>query len=164
MEIYSSAKSKATSDKPHEFYYSRTRLIAGAIIWSMGSAFFLVLTAMAIPKTGAGYLVGLIALASVWMLINCIRGLGKLHTPALVIGRDGVLFPDGQLIDWDDMEENTYLNQTYMGLIPIGRYVVIKTRLKKPKTKKLRVFALDMTSDEYLALCDRYSGGAFADR
>jgi hypothetical protein len=44
--------------------------------------------------------------------------------------------------------------------------VQIKTTLAKPRVKKLRVSALAIDSDEYLALCDSYSqrGGAPAAR
>lgn len=155
MEIYRSPKSKAKAEKPHEFYYSKGKLIAGTVIWSVASIGAIALSVVAISKSNAGWLMAGIAAAMVWMLIGCIRGLGNLNTPVLVIGADGILFPDGQLITWDVIEENTYLSQSYMG-IPTGRFINIKTRLKKPKRKGLRVFALDMTSDEYLELCDRY--------
>ncbi|WP_199738539.1 hypothetical protein [Corallococcus sp. CA054B] len=105
--------------------------------------------------------VALITLASAWMLFNCIRALGKLDRPVRLIGRDGIRFPDGVLIAWGDMEENVYYAQSYMGL-PILKMVQIKTTLAKPRVKKLRVAALAMDSDEYMALCDSYSQGGGA--
>ncbi|AGC44607.1 hypothetical protein MYSTI_03295 [Myxococcus stipitatus DSM 14675] len=155
MEIYRSQKSKAKAEKPHEFYYSKNKLIAGTVLWSVVSMGAIALSVVAISKSNAGWLAAAIAATMVWMLIGCIRGLTNLNTPVLVIGADGILFPDGVLIAWEDIEENTYLSQSYMG-IPTGRFISVTTRLKKPKRKALRVFALDMTSDEYLEICDRY--------
>lgn len=159
MEIYSSARTKAKSDQPVSFYYSRTKLIVGAVIWTLSTAFFGALTYRSIGQTGAMAFCGFITATSIWMFFNCIKPLGSLDTPVLTIGRDGILFPDGVLIAWDDMKENTYVDQSYMG-IPIAKAVVVKTTLKKPKVKQLRVAALQMSSDEYLAECDRYSQAA----
>jgi hypothetical protein len=158
MEIYRSPKSKKQSEQPRAIYYSRTKLIAGVVIWILGSAFFGVLTFKLLPQGAVAVLPGAIFLAAVWMLYNCVMGLGKLDKPVLLIGRDGIRFPDGVLIAWEDMEENLYLEQSYMG-IPTLKMVQIKTRLEKPRVKKMRVSALTLNSDEYLALCDSYSEG-----
>jgi hypothetical protein len=92
------------------------------------------------------------------MFFTCVKCLGSLGKPALLIGRDGIRFDDGVLIAWDEMKENTYIDQSYMG-IPILKLVQVKTTLAKPKVKKQRVAALAMNGDEYLALCDSYSQG-----
>ncbi|MBZ4402389.1 hypothetical protein VZQ01_02035 [Myxococcus faecalis] len=159
MELYRSAQSKAKSNQPQHFYYSRTKLIIGTVIWVVATAFFGYL-AFAARDKGAAVLAiaGLILFGCLVMLVNCIKPmvLGKMDQPGLTIGHDGIHFADGVHIAWEHIEENTYLDQSYMG-IPIGKFVVIKTTLKKPKGKQYRVAALDMSSDEYLATCDRYS-------
>lgn len=158
MEIYRSPQSRKQAEKPRAIYYSRGKLIAGVVIWIVATGFFGVLTVRSLPVSNIWIAIALITLAAAWMLFNCIRGLGKLDTPVLLIGRDGIRFPDGVLIGWGDMEENLYLSQSYMGL-PILKMVQIKTTLAKPRVKKMRVFALSMDSDEYMALCDSYSQG-----
>ncbi|NPD22954.1 hypothetical protein [Corallococcus exiguus] len=165
MEIYRSPQSKKQAEKPRAIYYSRGKLIAGVVIWIVATGLFGVLTVRALPVSNIWIAVALITLASAWMLFNCVRGLGKLDSPVLLIGRDGIRFPDGVLIAWGDMEENVYLDQSYMGL-PVMKMVQIKTTLAKPRVKKMRVSALAMDSDEYMALCDSYSqgGGAPATR
>ncbi|PTL83404.1 hypothetical protein [Vitiosangium sp. GDMCC 1.1324] len=159
MQIYSSAQTKKKTEQPHAIYYSRTKLISGAVIWTLGMAFFGLLTYRLRAETGAMLLTGLVTFGAIRMFFNCVRPLGSLDKPALIIGKDGIRFEDGLLIGWDDMQENVYLNQTYMG-IPILKMVQIKTTLDKPKVKKMRVAALALDSDEYLALCDSYSQGA----
>ncbi|CAM4527025.1 hypothetical protein HRD49_37580 [Corallococcus exiguus] len=161
MEIYRSPQSKKQAEKPRAIYYSRGKLIAGVVIWIVATGLFGVLTVRALPVSNIWIAVALITLASAWMLFNCVRGLGKLDSPVLLIGRDGIRFPDGVLIAWGDMEENVYLDQSYMGL-PVMKMVQIKTTLAKPRVKKLRVSALAMDSDEYMALCDSYSQGGGA--
>ncbi|MBJ6761570.1 hypothetical protein JGU66_12405 [Myxococcaceae bacterium JPH2] len=156
MQIYSSARTKSKAQQPHELYYSRTRLIAGAVAFTGGTLLFGTLTWRLMGEPLFMVLIGLITLATAWMVFNCIRALGRLDKPALVISQEGILFEDGMVIAWDDMEENTFINQTYMGL-PLMRMVQIKTRLERPRLKKQRVTALGISSDEYLALCDRYS-------
>ncbi|WP_223643482.1 hypothetical protein [Corallococcus sp. EGB] len=158
MEIYRSPQSKKQAEKPRAIYYSRGKLIAGVVIWILATGLFGVLTVRSLPVSNIWIAVALITLASAWMLFNCIRGLGKLDTPVLLIGRDGIRFPDGVLIGWGDMEENVYYSQSYMGL-PILKMVQIKTTLEKPRVKKMRVSALAMDSDEYLSICDSYSQG-----
>ncbi|RKH67349.1 hypothetical protein [Corallococcus aberystwythensis] len=158
MEIYRSPQSKKQAEQPRAIYYSRARLIAGVVIWTLATVFFGVLTWKSLSKSNVWIFVALITLASAWMFFNCVRGLGKLDTPVLLIGRDGIRFPDGVLIAWEDMQENLYLDQSYMGL-PVMKMVQIKTTLAKPRVKKMRVSALAMDSDEYLALCDSYSQG-----
>ncbi|MFY1826094.1 hypothetical protein ACN47A_09285 [Myxococcus fulvus] len=159
MELYRSAQSKAKSNQPQHFYYSRTKLIAGTILWVVATAGFGYLT-FAARNSGLVVLaiVGFVLFGCLGMLVNCIKPLGKLDQPGLTIGHDGIHFADGVHIAWEHIEENTYLDQSYMG-IPIGKFVVVKTTLKKPKSKQYRVAALDMSSDEYLATCDRYSQG-----
>ncbi|RKG56483.1 hypothetical protein D7X30_23225 [Corallococcus sp. AB011P] len=158
MEIYRSPQSKKQAEKPRAIYYSKGKLIAGVVIWIVATGLFGVLTVRALPVSNIWIAVALITLASAWMLFNCVRGLGKLDRPVLLIGRDGIRFPDGVLIAWGDMAENVYLDQSYMGL-PVIKMVQIKTTLAKPRVKKMRVSALAMDSDEYMALCDSYSQG-----
>ncbi|WIG92962.1 hypothetical protein [Myxococcus sp. SDU36] len=156
MEIYSSSQNKQKTQKPREVYYSRTKLIIGAVIWTLATAFFGALTSRLTDSLGIMALCGAITLCMLWMLYGCIRPLGNLDKPALIIGRDGIRFEDGLLIEWADMTENTYVSQSYMG-IPTIKLIQIKTTLEKPKVKKMRVAALDIDSDEYLELCDTYS-------
>ncbi|MCP3142962.1 hypothetical protein [Pyxidicoccus xibeiensis] len=159
MEIYSSEQAKKKTQQPKAIYYSRARLIAGAVIWAVSIAGFGALTYRAGSAQGAMAVFAVITLLAAWMFFNCVKPLGRLDTPALLIGKDGIRFDDGMLIGWDDMQENTYISQSYMG-IPILKLIQIKTTLDKPKVKKLRVAALDLDSDQYLALCDSYSQGA----
>lgn len=156
MEIYSSSQNKQKTQKPREVYYSRTKLIIGAVIWTVASALCGVLTFRLADSPGVMALCGAINLCMLWMLYNCIRPMGNLDKPALIIGREGIRFEDGLLIEWADMTENTYYSQSYMG-IPTVKLIQIKTTLDKPKLKKMRVSALDIDSDEYLELCDIYS-------
>ncbi|MFP2964365.1 hypothetical protein ACLEPN_43360 [Myxococcus sp. 1LA] len=162
MEIYSSSQNKQRTQKPREVYYSRTKLIIGTIIWTVASAGCGVLTFRLANSPGAMLLCGAVNLCMVWMLYGCIRGLGRLDKPALVIGRDGLRFEDGQLIEWADITENVYYSQSYMG-IPTLKLIQVKTTLDKPKMKKMRAAALDIDSDEYLELCDAYSQSPRAD-
>ncbi|AKQ63730.1 hypothetical protein A176_000642 [Myxococcus hansupus] len=159
MEIYSSAQNRQKAQKPREIYYSRTKLIVGAVIWTLASTFFGALTLRLLGQTGAMALCGFLTACMVWMLVGCIRGLTSLDKPALIIGREGIRFADGLLIAWEDMQENMYYSQSYMG-IPTLKLIQIKTTLKKPKVKKMRAAALDIDSDEYLELCDAYSQSA----
>jgi len=159
MEIYSSSQTKKKTEQPREIYYSRIKLISGAVIWALAMAFFGLLTYRSMGETGAMGFFGVITLGAAWMFFNCVKPLGSLDKPALIIGKDGIRFDDGLLIGWNDMRENTYINQMYMG-IPILKLVQIKTTLAKPKVKKMRVAALALNSDEYLALCDSYSQGS----
>jgi|GEM_PF-514531 len=161
MEIYSSSQNKQRTQKPREVYYSRTKLIIGTIIWVVASSLCGVLTFRLTNSPGAMLLCGAVNLCMVWMLYGCIRALGKLDKPALIIGQDGIRFEDGMLIEWADMTENTYYSQSYMG-IPTLKLIQIKTTLDKPKVKKMRVAALDIDGDEYLELCDAYSQRASA--
>ncbi|ATB50336.1 hypothetical protein [Corallococcus macrosporus] len=156
MEIYSSSQNKQRTQKPREVYYSRTKLILGTLIWTVASGLFGILTSRLTNSPGVMLVCGAITLCMVWMLYGCIRGLGRLDKPALIIGRDGLRFDDGLLIEWADMTENTYYSQSYMG-IPTLKLIQVKTTLDKPKVKKLRAAALDIDSDEYLELCDAYS-------
>ncbi|RKH46860.1 hypothetical protein [Corallococcus sicarius] len=158
MEIYRSPQTKKKAEQPHAVYYSRFKLIVGVVIWTLALALFGGLTWNAIGQTGAMAVFAFITFGAVVMLFKCIRPLGSLGKPALLIGRDGIRFEDGVLIAWDEMEENVYFNQSYMG-IPILKLVQVKTTLDKPKVKKQRVAALDMDSEKYLALCDTYSQG-----
>ncbi|MCY1033356.1 hypothetical protein OV207_18020 [Corallococcus sp. BB11-1] len=158
MEIYRNPQSKKQAEQPHAVYYSRLKLIAGALLWSLALAFFGALTYRSLGETGAMAFFAVITAGAGWMLITCVRCLTRLDTPALFIGRDGIRFADGVLIAWDEMKENVYVDQSYMG-IPILKLVQVKTTLAKPKVKKQRVAALAMDSDEYLALCDNYSQG-----
>ncbi|QSQ26718.1 hypothetical protein JY651_18085 [Pyxidicoccus parkwayensis] len=159
MAIYSSPQNRQKTQKPREVYYSRTKLIIGTVIWTVASALCGVLTFRLMNSPGAMALCGAVNLCMLWMLYGCIRALGQLDKPALVISREGILFADGLLIEWADMTENTYFSQSYMG-IPTLKMIQIKTTLEKPKVKKMRVAALDIDSDEYLELCDVYNQGA----
>ena len=159
MEIYSSAQNKQKAQKPREIYYSRTKLIVGAVIWTLASAFFGALTLRLLGDTGVMALCAALTACMLWMLYGCVRGLTSLDKPALIIGREGIRFADGLLLAWEDIVENTYYSQSYMG-IPTLKLIQIKTTLKKPKVKKMRVAALDIDSDEYLELCEAYSQSA----
>lgn len=159
MEIYSSAQRKQKAVQPRAIYYSRTKLILGTIIWSVALACFGLFTYRFRSEPLALALGALVTFGAARMLFYCIKPLGSLDTPALLIGRDGIRFDDGLLIGWNDIRENTYLSQSYMG-IPTLKLIEIKTTLPRPKVKRLRVAALQLDSDEYLELCDSYSQGA----
>jgi len=156
MEIHSSAQSRAKAEKPRQIFYSRTRLIIGGVIWSAATALFGGLTYKGLPDTTVLLIGGIFTLLAAWMLFNCIRGLGRVDKPVLVISRQGIQFDDGVLIHWEHVRENTYLDQSYMG-IPVFRAIEVKTTLPKPKRKHVRVSALEIGGDEYLELCSRYS-------
>jgi ABC-type taurine transport system ATPase subunit len=96
------------------------------------------------------------ALLTAWLTVKCISTLRRIAQPALVVGHAGLTFENGMLIPWPNIVENIWVNQSYMG-IPIGKQIQIRTDLPKPKARVLRrAMALEITGDEYLALCDAY--------
>ncbi len=91
-----------------------------------------------------------------WLTFKCLNTLRNIDQPAFVIGHQGLTFENGMLLPWDNIVENTWVNQNYMG-IPIGRQIQIKTDLPKPRARVLRrATGLEISGDEYLALCDAY--------
>ena len=84
---------------------------------------------------------------------NTLRNIDK---PAFVIGHQGLTLENGMLLPWNNIVENIWVNQDYMG-IPIGKQIQIRTDLPKPQARVLRrATALEISGDEYLALCDAY--------
>ena len=157
MEIYSSANQQEKTRQDRPVFYSRTRLIAGATLWVVVTVVLAVLCIRAQDKNIGILIAAGFGLLAAWLAVKCIRTLTNIATPAFVIGRQGLTFENGLLLPWGNIVENTWVNQDYMG-IPIGKQIQIKTDLPKPKARVLRrATALEISGDEYLALCDAYA-------
>lgn len=156
MEIYSSASQQEKTRQDRPVFYSRTRLIAGAVLWVVVAGVLAVLCIRAQDKNIGILIAGAFGLLAAWLAVKCIRQLGNIETPAFVVGHQGLTFENDMLIPWHNIVENIWVNQSYMG-IPIGKQIQIKTDLPKPKARVLRrATALQISGDEYLALCDAY--------
>lgn len=158
MEIYSSASHQAQTLTDRPVYYSRNRLIAGAVIWTVAAVAFGVLATRARANIGGMAFFAAIAAIGVWLVIRCLlRAFGPAK-PVITFTRDGLRLTDGAVIPWQAVNENTYVNQTYVG-IPIGRQIQLKTSLPDRKRVLIPAMALEISGDEYLALCDAYQAG-----
>lgn len=158
MEIYSSASHQAQTLADRPVYYSRNRLIAGAVVWTVAAVAFGVLAARARANIGGMAFFAAIAAIGVWLVIRCLlRAFGPAK-PVITFTRDGLRVTDGTVIPWQAVNENTYVNQTYVG-IPIGRQIQLKTSLPDRKRVLIPAMALEISGDEYLALCDAYQAG-----
>lgn len=156
MEIYSSAAQQEKTRQDRPVYYSRSRLVAGAALWAVVTVVLAVLCLRAQDKNIGIAIAAAFALLTAWLTFKCVKQLGQLQTPAFVVGHQGLMFEGGMLLPWSNITENIWVNQSYMG-IPIGRQIQIRTDLPKPKARVLRrATALQISGDEYLALCDAY--------
>jgi hypothetical protein len=156
MEIYSSAahKEKTRHDRP--VFYSRSRLIAGTGLWAVVTIVLAVLCIRAQDKNSGILIAAGFALLTAWLTFKCFNTLRNIEKPAFVVGHQGLTLENGTLLPWDNIIENTWVNQNYMG-IPIGKQIQIRTDLPKPLARVLRrATALEISGDEYLALCDAY--------
>ena len=156
MEIYSSAahKEKTRHDRP--VFYSRSRLIAGTGLWAVVTIVLAVLCIRAQDKNIGILIAAGFALLTAWLTFKCFNTLRNIEKPAFVLGHQGLTLENGTLLPWDNIIENTWVNQNYMG-IPIGKQIQIRTDLPKPLARVLRrATALEISGDEYLALCDAY--------
>jgi hypothetical protein len=156
MEIYSSAahKEKTRHDRP--VFYSRSRLIAGTGLWAVVTIVLAVLCIRAQDKNSGILIAAGFALLTAWLTFKCFNTLRNIEKPAFVLGHQGLTLENGTLLPWDNIIENTWVNQNYMG-IPIGKQIQIRTDLPKPLARVLRrATALEISGDEYLALCDAY--------
>ena len=157
MEIYSSASQQEKTRQDRPVFYSRPRLIAGAVLWVVVACVLAVVCIRAQDKNIGILIAGAFGLLAAWLAVKCIRQLGNIEIPAFVVGHQGLTFENDMLIPWQNIVENTWVNQSYMG-IPIGKQIQIKTDLPKPKARVLRrATALEISGDEYLALCDAYA-------
>lgn len=155
MEIYSSnaQQSQTLADRP--VYFSRNRLIAGAVIWTVAAVVFGTLAARSRDSIGALAFFAAIAAIGVWLVIKCVKRAFGPATPVITFTRDGLKITDGTVIPWDAIDENTYVNQSYVG-IPTARQIQLKTSLPNRKRVLIQAMALEINGDEYLALCDAY--------
>lgn len=155
MEIYSSTaqQSQTLADRP--VYFSRNRLIAGAVIWTVGALVFGFLAARSRDSMGALAFFAAIAAIGVWLVVKCLTRAFGPATPVITFTRGGLKITDGTVIPWDAINENTYVNQSYVG-IPTARQIQLKTSLPNKKRVMIQAMALEINGDEYLALCDAY--------
>lgn len=155
MEIYSSPaqQSQTLADRP--VFFSRNRLIAGAIIWTVAAGVFGFLAARSRDSMGALAFFGAIAAIGVWLVIRCLKRAFSPPTPVITFTRDGLKITDGTVVPWHAINENTYVNQSYVG-IPIAKQIQLKTSLPNRKRVMIQAMALEINGDEYLALCDAY--------
>jgi hypothetical protein len=156
MEIYSSAAQQEKNRQDRPVFYSRTRLVMGTVLWAVVTVVLAALCIRAQDKNIGILIAACFALLTAWLTVKCISTLRRIAQPALVVGHAGLTFENGMLIPWPNIVENIWVNQSYMG-IPIGKQIQIRTDLPKPKARVLRrAMALEITGDEYLALCDAY--------
>ncbi|MGJ7575133.1 hypothetical protein ACSFBX_31760 [Variovorax sp. RB2P76] len=156
MEIYSSAAQQEKTRQDRPVFYSRTRLIAGTALWAVVTLVLAVLCIRAQDKNIGILIAACFGLLTAWLTFKCLNTLRNIARPAFVVGHQGLTFENGMLLPWDNIVENTWVNQNYMG-IPIGRQIQIKTDLPKPRARVLRrATGLEISGDEYLALCDAY--------
>ncbi|QSI31917.1 hypothetical protein GNX71_20965 [Variovorax sp. RKNM96] len=156
MEIYSSAAQQEKTRQDRPVFYSRTRLIAGTALWAVVTVVLAVLCVRAQDKNIGILIAACFGLLTAWLTFKCLNTLRNIDQPAFVVGHQGLTFENGMLLPWDNIVENTWVNQNYMG-IPIGRQIQIKTDLPKPRARVLRrATGLEISGDEYLALCDAY--------
>ncbi|MCH3866753.1 hypothetical protein LZB77_09105, partial [Campylobacter jejuni] len=84
------------ADRP--VYYSRNRLIAGAIIWTVGAVAFGALAARARGNLGGMAFFAAIAAIGVWLVIRCLmRAFGPAQ-PVFTFTREGLRVKDGTVI------------------------------------------------------------------
>lgn len=155
MEIYSSTaqQSQTLADRP--VYFSRNRLVAGAIVWSLAALAFGALTLNARGNTGGMAFFGAITAIAIWLVIKCLKRAFGPATPVITFTRGGLKLTDGTVIPWHAINENTYVNQNYVG-IPTAKQIQLKTSLPDRKRVLISAMALEINGDEYLALCDAY--------
>lgn len=155
MEIYSSTaqQSQTLADRP--VYFSRNRLVAGAIVWSLAALAFGALTLNARGNTGGMAFFGAITAVAIWLVVKCLKRAFGPATPVITFTRGGLKLTDGTVIPWHAINENTYVNQNYVG-IPTAKQIQLKTSLPDRKRVLISAMALEINGDEYLALCDAY--------
>ncbi len=156
MEIYSSAAQQDKTRQDRPVFYSRSRLIGGTVLWAVVTVVLAVLCIRAQDKNIGILIAACFALLTAWLTFKCFNTLRNIDKPAFVIGHQGLTFENGMLLPWGNITENTWVNQSYVG-IPISKQIQIRTDLPKPKARVLRrATALEISGDEYLALCDAY--------
>ena len=156
MEIYSSAAQQEKTRQDRPVFYSRSRLVSGTVLWAVVTVVLAVLCIRAQDKNVGILIAACFALLTAWLTFKCFNTLRNIGTPAFVVGHQGLTFENGMLLPWSNILENTWVNQSYMG-IPISKQIQIRTDLPKPQARVLRrAMALEISGDEYLALCDAY--------
>ncbi|MFM9921984.1 hypothetical protein VLK31_03235 [Variovorax sp. H27-G14] len=156
MEIYSSAAQQDKTRQDRPVFYSRSRLIGGTVLWAVVTVVLAVLCIRAQDKNIGILIAACFALLTAWLTFKCFNTLRNIDKPAFVIGHQGLTLENGMLLPWGNITENTWVNQSYVG-IPISKQIQIRTDLPKPKARVLRrATALEISGDEYLALCDAY--------
>ncbi|CAA2102527.1 hypothetical protein [Variovorax paradoxus] len=156
MEIYSSAAQQEKTRQDRPVFYSRSRLIAGIVLWAVVTVLLAVVCIRAKDKNVGILIAACFALLTAWLTFKCFNTLRNIAQPAFVVGHQGLAFENGMVIPWHNIVENIWVNQSYMG-IPIGKQIQIRTDLPKPQARVLRrAMALEISGDEYLALCDAY--------
>ncbi|CAB3639817.1 MAG: hypothetical protein ACWGIK_19960 [Achromobacter pulmonis] len=155
MEIYSSTSHQAQTLADRPVYYSRNRLITGAVIWTVAALAFGAMAVRARDNLGGMAFFAAIAAIGVWLVIRCLMRAFGPAKPVITFTREGLRLTDGAVIPWHAINENTYVNQTYVG-IPTARQIQLKTSLPDRKRVLVQAMALEISGDEYLALCDAY--------
>ena len=158
MEIYNSSaeQTRTTSDTP--IYRSRTRLFVGAFAWLLALAFFAMLAWRVQGKTGQLVFSLLLVAFSLAQVVRCLKYALGPQTPGLVFTQAGLQQSNGQLIPWNSIVENRYIDQSYLGG-PVAKTIRLKVG-QPAKPVLIPATALKLNGDQYLALCDRYQAAA----
>ena len=158
MEIYSSSAEQARTTADTPIYRSRTRLLVGAFVWMLAAIFFGALSWKVQGKTGQLVFCLFIFVGNVLLALRCLKYAVDTTAPALIFTRAGLQRDNGTLITWDSIVANNYVNNTYFG-IPFSKQIQLQVG-QPPKPVLISATALQLSGDEYAALCDRYRAAA----
>ena len=155
MENNSSAAGQTHTTNDTPIYRSRTRLLVGALAWALATCFFAYLSWRVHNETGKLVFALFITAWAVWQTVRCLKATANLETPALIFTRAGLKLENGTVIAWDSIQANKYINNIYCGITFAKR---IQLKVGKPsKPVLIPATAMQMSGDDYLALCERYS-------
>lgn len=150
---------KAISKDEHIIYYSGKKLISKMVIWSLSTLFFgfIAINARGNTQNPHAYKLAMVmAIISVIFAIQGYLAYQKKHLPVLKISKRGIAVVkknQDNWLNWEDLTLNNYEVMRQNG-IPIRKIIALKALDKK---YVIQAASLDVTSDEYLALCDEYA-------
>lgn len=150
---------KGTSKDEHIIYHSGKKLTTKMVIWSLSSLFFGFIAIDAredVQNPHAYKLAMVVAIISVIFVIQAYLAYQKKHLPVLKISKRGISVikkNQDNWLNWEDLTLNNYEVMRQNG-IPIRKIIALKALDKK---YVIQAASLDVTSDEYLALCDEYA-------
>ena len=154
MEIYSSAAEQASTATETPVYRSRARLLAGVIFWALMLLFFGKVALEVQTQTVKLVFSLVLVLFCAWQVVRCLKGSMNTSTPALIFSRAGIKQTDGKLIEWDSIVENRFIENTRIGFT-FSKQIMLKVG-QPPKPVFIPATSLQVSGDEYLALCERY--------